>query len=130
MAGKFRNIILCEDVRDELGNKKSLMGILGGDILVPHFPAVLKIALYMEYVPESAEEKAVTVEFRILQDDAEIAKGKMEAEISPGQTANFILPQALISFEKDTVFQFNASVNGEAEEAILNKKVMKTPATS
>jgi hypothetical protein len=38
-VGKFYNVILCDDIREEIGNKKSLMGIFGGDVLVPRFPA-------------------------------------------------------------------------------------------
>lgn len=40
--------IFCDDVREEMGNKHSLMGIYGDNISVPAFPgAMTKFAIYV-----------------------------------------------------------------------------------
>jgi Family of unknown function (DUF6941) len=121
---KFRNAILCEDIRDEVGNKKSLMGTISGDVLVREFPVTLRLAIYMEYVPEASDGDHLSVEFRLLQNETEIAKGKMESSVQPGLVSNFVLPMAFVTFEKEATFRMCASVNNGPEEEILSKKVM------
>jgi len=120
---KFGSVIVCEDIRDEIGNKKSLMGVMGGDILVPNFPATLKIAIYMEYHPDAKDREHLSLEIRLLQDDTEIAKGKMESAKAIKGVATFVLPTGLITFDKEVNFKLLASVNGRPEQEILNKKV-------
>ncbi|MBP7231357.1 MAG: hypothetical protein KBA28_05440 [Syntrophaceae bacterium] len=40
--------VLCDDIRHEIGNKISLMGVYGKDILVPDIPYVLqKLCLWL-----------------------------------------------------------------------------------
>lgn len=126
--GKFSNVIVCEDIRDEVGNKKSLMGVIGGDILVPEYPATIKIAVYMEYNPNDKDREKLIVEFRLLQDEKEIAKGKLEAA-TPIKSATFILPTGLVTFDKDASFKIVASVNGRPEEEVLSKMVIMRTAT-
>lgn len=39
---KSQNIILCDDVRNELGNKISIMGVYGREVIVNKIPAFLR----------------------------------------------------------------------------------------
>jgi hypothetical protein len=39
--GQFSYALFCDDVRFELGNKPSYMGLYGGEMLLPGFPTVL-----------------------------------------------------------------------------------------
>lgn len=59
-------VIYCDDIRLELGNKASLMGIYTGDLLVSAFPVVLpKLCLYVTAVTpikEPFERLEITVE--------------------------------------------------------------------
>src|SRR5579872_7073229 len=48
--GGLRTVLLCEDVRREIGNKRTLVGVLAGDILVPSFPSFVNFGVYIEYV--------------------------------------------------------------------------------
>jgi hypothetical protein len=130
VTGRFRSAILCEDIRDEVGNKKSLMGVIGGDILVPSFPSTIKFALFLEYLPSADDRDQVSAEFRLMQNDLEIARGKFEAAIQPHQSANFILPPGLVVFETGADFRMLIAINGRPEEEILRKKVAQQPATS
>ena len=45
---EVRNAILCEDIRHEIGNKNSLIGVFGGDILVAELPARIRVAVYYD----------------------------------------------------------------------------------
>jgi hypothetical protein len=125
----FYNVILCDDIRDEIGNKKSLMGVLGGDILVAEFPATIQLAFFMQYLPSPEDGERLSIEFRLMQDDTEIVKGGISGVVTIGNENNFILPKAIILFEKETMFRMLVSVNGRAEEEILSKRITKIPAS-
>jgi hypothetical protein len=45
---RFGNAILCENIRQELHGKHSLLGVFSGDVLVPEFGGVLRVAIYLE----------------------------------------------------------------------------------
>jgi hypothetical protein len=38
---RYINTIFCDDIRQEMGNKQSLMGVYQSDLLVPNIPATL-----------------------------------------------------------------------------------------
>jgi hypothetical protein len=57
----FRNAILCDDIRNERGNKHSLMGVFSGDLVVAKLPAQVYLALYFEHVSEKAGELDVAL---------------------------------------------------------------------
>ena len=125
-------VIFCDDIREERGNKKSLMGVVSGDVLAASFPATLQIALFIEYEPDASHRDAgqgdsLKVEFRLMQDDTEIAKGNMLAKFPLGRAVNFVLPKGLVSFEKPATFRVLVSVDGGAEEEILSKKILPAP---
>ena len=61
----LRNIILCEDIRTEVGNKLSLMGIFSGDVVVTEIPATIHLAVYMQYIASPEETGELSFEFRL-----------------------------------------------------------------
>lgn len=61
MVGTFRNVVVCEDVRDEVGNKRSLMGVFSGDITVQQFPAIVQLAVYLEYAPDKDDSEGLSL---------------------------------------------------------------------
>jgi hypothetical protein len=124
---KFKNVIFCEDVRDEVGNKKSLMGVITGDLNVATFPATIQSAVFFEYAPDASDGDKLSVRFRLMQDETEIASGGMEADISVHRRANFILPKSFIVFEKPATFKLLASVNGGPEQEVLSKQILQEP---
>jgi hypothetical protein len=126
MSGHFRNVIVCEDIRDEAGNKKSLMGVMAGDILVANFPATISIAIFMEYLPDAKDGTQLVLDIRVLQDAEEIAKAKVEAPVIVEQPALMKLPRALVTFEKEATFRLLASINGQPEQELLSKRIGKT----
>lgn len=121
---KVRNVILCEDIRDEIGNKKSLMGVMGGDIIVATMPAAIQVAIYFEYHPDDDESEDFALKFRLWQDDTEIATGEMQAPIARGKDITLVVPRGMVLFEKEGAFRITASVRGGPEFQILSKKLM------
>ena len=125
--GHFRNIIVCEDVREELGNKKSLMGVFGGDIVVLEFPVTLQLAFYIEYVPDSSDTNTeISFEFRMLMDDQELVKGKAVFQTSPpGNVAGITLPKGLANFDKECRFRLLVTEAGKSEIELVSKRILR-----
>jgi hypothetical protein len=74
MDSAFLETIYCDDVRREIGNKLSFMGIYGPNILLNDFPAVLpKLCAVMTlHLPADTQTKTVT--FSLYKDDEEIGR--------------------------------------------------------
>ncbi|MBF0545448.1 MAG: hypothetical protein HQM08_13490 [Candidatus Riflebacteria bacterium] len=50
MEIKYKNVLFCEDIRQEIGGRVSLMGILGSKIFVQDFPILFpKFCLFVEW---------------------------------------------------------------------------------
>jgi hypothetical protein len=121
MLGSFRNVILCEDVREEAGNKKSLMGVFGGDLQVQEFPAAIRIAFYVEYIPPQ-EGSAHALQFVLLVDENIAATGTLEIPAG-NNVAALVIPQGIAQFAKEGDLALQFGVGDDLVE-ILRKKVM------
>jgi hypothetical protein len=122
---KFRSAILCEDIRDEVGAKHSLMGVLSGDIIVPSLPATIQIAFFAQYHLSEGEDHQIKVLLRLMIDDTEIAHATLEANVpAHAPVATLVLPKGLASFEKESTFQILASIRGGPEEVLVTKKLI------
>jgi hypothetical protein len=120
---RFTNVILCEDIRHEVGNKRTLVGVFGGDVIVPHFPANLRLAVYMQYAVDPAVPEA-TIDFTLWHDAETVAKLAIQTKpISPTMTLE--MSQALMTVEKETHFRITASIAGREAVEILNKEIRK-----
>jgi hypothetical protein len=122
---RFRSVIVCDDIREEIGNKKSLMGILAGDILTASMPANVQIAFYIDYLP--TDDGNDQISFQLLQDETEIAKGRLEVDAKRTRHASLIVPKALIRFEHECTFRMLASINGGETMELLRKQVSLNP---
>lgn len=64
----------CDDIRHELGNKISLIGIYGSDLLLPEVPAVIpKLCIYAQLYGEPDKTFDDKMELKVTLDDAVIA---------------------------------------------------------
>ena len=83
--------IVCDDVRDEKGNKLSLMGIYQRNIIVEKFPSVLKqltIAVFLDDLIEPFSEIHFTGKFPKAE-DVKISV-KAPPGIKKGQSASMV----------------------------------------
>lgn len=73
-AEQFATAQLCDDIRFEIGNKVSLMGIYGGDVSMAHFPITIpKLCCVVTFVtPITKPPKRVTA--KIVLGEAVIAE--------------------------------------------------------
>lgn len=64
----------CDDIRHELGNKISLIGIYGADLLVPEVPAIIpKLCIYAQLYGELDKTFDDRVELKVTLNDEVIA---------------------------------------------------------
>lgn len=43
------NTVFCEQIRNEIANKYTLIGVIGGNVFVPVFPANIAVCAYVEW---------------------------------------------------------------------------------
>lgn len=109
--------IFCDDVRHEVGNKISIIGVYSGGLFVPSFPVTLpKLCLVVKIVTP-AEETLKSAVIRVLKDDEtlhevmvdeeQLASTPIPAELSPNikvpnraQSVQYILVFSPIHFER------------------------------
>jgi hypothetical protein len=125
-VAKFRNVIVCEDIRDEMNGKKSLMGVYSGDVIVPTMPAVVRFAVYTEYETDADDGNQLDFDFRLLQDDTELIKVHGSVVVQSGQNVVLALPPGLATFLKDARFRVLVSVNKREEIELVSKKVVQS----
>jgi hypothetical protein len=121
---KFRNVILCEDIRDELGGKHSLMGVFSGDITIPAFPVTMQLAAYMQYEADQGFEGEMDFAISIFLDDRKLVGGVLRASIKAGDTLpTIILPKGLFTLDQPATYRLVVTVEGRDAE-VLSKKIM------
>jgi hypothetical protein len=121
---RFQNAILCEDVRYEVGNKKSLIGTFAGNIIVSEFPAAIQLAVYLEYTPKTVG-KDEKVDLEMWQDDVKIGSATIIVNAKNNDNATLILPRAIVPFKKEGAFRVTASIDGGQSFEVLTKQLIK-----
>lgn len=125
MSGIQVHTIFSDDVRFEVGNKQSIVGIYSGSMFLPEFPAVIpKLCVsFWIYIPKDVS--ANSANYLLLKDDEVIANVPINiggidftsADLSNGKaTANVV--QSLIALsplyvDKQTVLKTRLIVDGE-----------------
>lgn len=67
-------VLWCDDVRHELGNKMSMMGIYGSDLVVPQVPVILpKLCAVITLITPSSDPFG-DYYIRVLKDDEELLR--------------------------------------------------------
>lgn len=115
---KFGNVILCEDVREELRKKNTLVGVISGDILVDKFPAVVELAFLIEVHDAKAGDE--------LEFDLRLGKAKGKSKFvvpSEGRVGNIALHKMGVRFEAEGKIQMRVSVNGGPFKTLLARNV-------
>lgn len=126
MNSAFMETIYCDDVRSEIGNKLSFMGIYGPNILLNEFPAVLSKLCAVMSLHMPAETQAETVTFFLYKDDEEIGRSTVhigdvrKAATQPREfdderrlTIRFIAQMAPFQLERSCRLKARAEVDGE-----------------
>lgn len=73
-VGRYLTVTFCDDIRQEVGNKTSLIGCYQGELIVESAPTALPklCALIAATTPKDKPFKTFTI--RVMKDDAELAR--------------------------------------------------------
>lgn len=113
--------VLCEDVREEKTRKVSLIGVFGGDVVVPQFPAQIRIAFYITLRSTIAGERQLNVSLRIGDEMTFNSDVPMVFE-AKNPAANLIIPGAILKVDKEGYITLLIGVDGQQAE-VLSKRV-------
>ena len=96
--------IVCDDIRQEVGNKISFMGIYQSELLLAQFPSTLPRLCFAVYARTPASQPFKQLLFKIFRDDEQlIAEGSLDvATITPSPPSSdgelFLTGTMLIGF--------------------------------
>ena len=77
----FMWAVFCDDVRQEIGNKLSYLGIYGPNLIVPEFPTTLVKLCCVFSLRVSLRKVPKNVTFKLLRDDELL----FEADLTPAE---------------------------------------------
>lgn len=78
----FMWAVFCDDVRQEIGNKLSYLGIYGPNLIVPEFPTTLVKLCCVFSLRVSLRKVPKNVTFKLLRDDELL----FEADVTPAES--------------------------------------------
>lgn len=73
----YAHAIYCDDIRDEVGGKSTLVGVYHGSLLVQSFPVTLPKLCVALQVVLPAESVPEGMKIRVMKDDELLAEGEM-----------------------------------------------------
>lgn len=116
------SVIICNDIRKEITNKDILIGVYGGDIIISKFPAKLRIAFWIEYIPDRADK--IEVNFRIGLKGKSPTDVKGVLDLPELKTAIIAVPglELLVEEESELILELS---DKEGEWRIIKTKQIK-----
>jgi hypothetical protein len=115
--------ILCEDIRQEKSNKHILIGVYGGNIVVPKTPANISLAVYIEAKMLKIKPSSVWLKFS----GPGKGSGKIKLDYIPGGgDENLIIPTPKVGvlLEKEGAFSIEISDDDDTWEPLIEKTVI------
>ena len=116
MSVNYKCVLFCEDIRQEVGGRVSLMGILGTKLLVQDFPLVFpKLCLFIEW---GEVKENINVTLNIIPPD-----GVKMNSVHP--TANIAAQQGVVSRSMIVLTNFAFPKAGQyVFEFVVNNEVI------
>ena len=124
--GTLTTALLCEDVRTELGNKHTIVGVFSNDILVASLPAVLSLSAYLEYVPDEIGVQNITLSIVV----AGNVVANIEAKLSvvEAKTVSVLyLPRVNLTVPRAAEIRLDMKVFPGEPTTIIKKQVLTSP---
>lgn len=113
--------ILCEQIRQEIRNKVSIIGVFSADIVVSEFPSTFPVTIYLEIDAQTAGKIELNV--RLISPGPNIVEMKVVGELaSPGRSYVPLPPMPLVCAEAGSV-TVEVSDGGELWHVLMARKV-------
>lgn len=115
----IRQFFVCEDVRQEVGGKFSLIGLLATEIqLESNFPAFLpNIRIFYELDGKSTSGKALSIKVNLVDADEEIADYAIQLNPSETPVANAVLTISQFPFPQAGLYSITSLIDGKVEHS-------------
>lgn len=81
MIDRFVTTIYCDDVREEVGGKRSFMGVYSGQLIVQSAPATLPKLCVIVIISTPVERPLTKCIIRILKDDDTLAEMPIDSAV-------------------------------------------------
>ena len=133
-------VIYCDDIRQETGNKLSYMGVYSGELFVPDVPVLLpKLCIAVKVVTEAADPFE-SLEIRILKGDNEtelLATGPIAipaetpsaTDGTTAQIAVFAFMLAPFQIDEETIIRVKATTEREDLRGVALRIRTASPAS-
>lgn len=121
---RFGAVIVCDEVRREENGKEILLGVYSGHIVVPTFPAKLRVAVWAEIFPDRFGKMAVWFRYRAGDASLPPIDGELEVLDLSGPIS-VALPTMEIAFQHATTLEIEASENNQVWQSLKTKKVIE-----
>ena len=109
----YKCVLFCEDIRQEVGGKMSLMGVLGNKLLVPQFPLHMpKFCLFIEWTEQIGK---AMINLKIMTPNEEQAPKTLPIEVvgQPGIVSRSLVVMNGYVFEHPGVYTFEFECEGQ-----------------
>ncbi len=120
---EVRAVIPCDDVREESNNKRSIMGVYSGDIVVPRFPAAFRITAYLEALVIKQVTRKLPI--RVLLGEQKILEIEGQLDASQQGVMAMGLPHFLVSATEPSTLKIEVSADEGAWIELLSKKIIQ-----
>lgn len=131
---RFLDTIVCDDIRQELGNKMSIMGVYGPALVVPGFPVLMPRLCFVMKARTSRDRPFERLNFLVSRDDEVIVQAELDSEqlaemakrvpaSLPGEespdpaegaiTVSMVMMTSPMAFEKPCRLRFRATTESE-----------------
>lgn len=128
---KILDFIVCDDVRQEIGNKHSLMGVYNDQIVLQaksisefKFPMALKCAFYLRIDIENTQEELAHVDFSFKGDSIELFEGSfsLQKSFEHGRPLILVAPNIFLNFKGFGPVDIAFSVRNKAGKVVSTMK--------
>ena len=118
--------ILCDDVRNEVGNKLSLMGVYQQDILVHQFPTVLRsISLVVFFTELKKPISNFDIRLLLPKEEPTDFNVPVSTKTSKGGSAAIILGLSPFKLDKPGQAKFEVRIPGDEKPILIHKFIIK-----
>ena len=107
----YKCVLFCEDIRQEVGGKMSLMGVLGNKLLVPQFPLHMpKCCLFIEWAEQLGKS---VINLKITNEGQAPRVLPIEVIGQAGIVSRSLVVMNGFAFEQPGVYNFEFESNGQ-----------------
>jgi len=117
----IRTVIFCEDVRQEAGNKWSVLGVFSADVIVGVVPAAVRLSLYIESEVSQPYKGPLDLRLRLENEEILVANGQLDAQ--PGITV-LPVPQMVVGIPRGGMLHVDMGIAPDKWVEIGAKRVL------